>query len=79
MQPKLLLDLRRGAAAEIRKDAAVDNVQAEDRLPLVPLGGTMLASLAAQARLVSTWRIVEAQRRVGLRVDAVDGGPPGRK
>ena len=68
-----------GAGAEIRMDAAVDQVQDEDRLPLMPLGGTMLASLAAQARLVLTWRIVEAQRRVGLRVGAADGGPQGRK
>jgi hypothetical protein len=60
-------------------DAAVDQVQDEDRLPLMPLGGTMLASLAAQARLVLTWRIAEAQQRVGLRADAADGGPQGRK
>jgi hypothetical protein len=67
------------AGAEIRMDAAVDQVQDEDRLPLLLLGGTMLASLAAQARLVLTWRIAEAQQRVGLRADAADGGPQGRK
>src|SRR4029453_11918915 len=35
----LLLDLRRGASAEVRRDAAVHHVEDEDRLPFLSLGG----------------------------------------
>ena len=38
-QPALLLDLGRGAGAEVGRDAAVDDVEHEDRLPFLPLGG----------------------------------------
>ena len=38
-QPPLLLDLGRRAGAEVGGDAAVDDVEHEDRLPFLPLGG----------------------------------------
>ena len=38
-QPPLLLDLGRRAGAEIGRDAAVDDIEHEDRLPFLPLGG----------------------------------------
>ena len=38
-QPPLLLDLGGRAGAEIGRDAAVDDVEHEDRLPFLALGG----------------------------------------
>ena len=38
-QPALLLDLGRGAGAEIGRDAAVDDVEHEHRFPFLALGG----------------------------------------
>src|SRR5258707_5655621 len=38
-QAALLLDLRRGASGEVRRDAAVHHVETENRLPFLALGG----------------------------------------
>ena len=38
-QPPLLLDLGRRAGAEVGGNAAVDDVEHEDRFPFLPLGG----------------------------------------
>jgi hypothetical protein len=35
----LLLDLGRGARAEVRRDASIDDIQHEDRFPFLAFGG----------------------------------------